>query len=1458
MPAPLHPHSHSDIIENGALNTLVSMARSKRYGSLRFLSAKILRVISEGCSGHIKHDGREVHLCGAEAVSALGRILSIDITSIRSFVENSSTSSGTSDLINDSLSNDFLTSTMAGPSKVTIQEVRFVLRALVNILHTSPAEESDAFLDTQLIACAQLIASGGIKSMLWISSMSANDCAALTRIANETNCYDIKADSCQVLSLLCPLLLIQNKQFPGTANWTPFVSSALVGFLQGHTLANVPDNDVRGVMPDIMHTALQGLNSLAHYYPLRTRIIDEFLPQLLDLLVNRNVADAASQVMVSLGFVVDSETSDAYLLGDKFNLSRSRWIQGMLGDEIRQILKQIWVPAVTANSQLLRENSEHSYYTNNELGALYRFLAQDQDTLSERDKIRQQFLSVYDGHSKSSPSGGLLRSSSSFGRKQKVMKRAMFRRSSHMEGVSSEVEALDRLWDRTTSSSEGISINGVKGINEHILSDFVGNNGGSGICSTASENNNFLSCHQYPLNSTQSERDWVLSHCQDFGKFTDAAPSLFLPDRATDLLRIYFPSTLIRDQVIPLSGFSPDDSFSFRAFTMPSGTYYSFRREGVLLFQECQNLQHQDRSHNTLCFRNSSYAGEFAESLLQALYMCPVIQGVSFSNDNFDENHDDSQYSQYAYQGTESLPFLVRAIPSSVTCLTFDNVLSDSAVLSLAHILKSVYEGVDDEETVGSASISVKASFHSLAITNSPHIKKSIFSSLVESLDGQSSPLQFLRTLDLSGNFLGDDVSAKVLSIALSSSSMIIKRLDLSKNDIGEGVAVRTVLQECALNRPKLEVLNMSQNNLGRGKGELAFQIAASMNDVLSKLVSINLSGNMLSDGFLAILGYAACATNCTLVNFDVSYNQFSSSSINGFLSRLHNISQTSITSKLAFIYLKGNEPHLTPNQDMVLNEIVSNNRQRIVRMHLKENNGSDESDSNTKLSSISDITGEISDRKLPPAQVMTVLFSAPLVWRKDGEDELHPIEILNFKLERSLLWQVFSEASRNIDLSFDNATTDRLQAVITKGSKCLHFSGHGHPQSLTFEDGSGGIHWLSVDVLKALIAGGSENGEPPFEFVFVSACHSALAGQSFIDSGVPHVVCCQQESQLMDNTALSFTRAFYLSLALGRSLKDSFEIGKHAVLSSATVPNPNEEMQKFMLLPEDGDHDVPIFTAEQVSEWPLSQKGRGQNDYLPSLPQGFIGRETDLYKTLNLVIDRRFVNIVGSTGMGRSSLASVLCQYIDDRKSTLLFNDIYYVKLKRSILERSSPIISLHKQLVSAGKVQTLSEETIDLVEVIQAILTSLIKDRALRALLVFDGIESLDQTTEAQDLYFFLGEVLDQTKNVHVLVTSNNSIGLSPLVTVGESVHSLGPLNFRNTVKLFAFHCPHLHSSRERKELVEELSRSEDDKVAGEIMSILGGGIPAKTFAIAYEMTPDGFQALKQIRMDSAAKAH
>ena len=92
----------------------------------------------------------------------------------------------------------------------------------------------------------------------------------------------------------------------------------------------------------------------------------------------------------------------------------------------------------------------------------------------------------------------------------------------------------------------------------------------------------------------------------------------------------------------------------------------------------------------------------------------------------------------------------------------------------------------------------------------------------------------------------------------------------------------------------------------------------------------------------------------------------------------------------------------------------------------------------------------------------------------------------------------------RDIALRFDYATTDSLRTALSFGCRSLHFSGHGHPQYLNFEDGRSGLQLVNVDMLSSLLGAGGLR----LDFVFVSACHSRKTGEAFIAAGVPHVVC--------------------------------------------------------------------------------------------------------------------------------------------------------------------------------------------------------------------------------------------------------------------------------------------------------------------------------------------------------------
>ena len=61
------------------------------------------------------------------------------------------------------------------------------------------------------------------------------------------------------------------------------------------------------------------------------------------------------------------------------------------------------------------------------------------------------------------------------------------------------------------------------------------------------------------------------------------------------------------------------------------------------------------------------------------------------------------------------------------------------------------------------------------------------------------------------------------------------------------------------------------------------------------------------------------------------------------------------------------------------------------------------------------------------------------------------------------------------------------------------------------------------------------------FQLVFLSACYSESVAAAVVKAGVPHVVVVKSEHDMLDKTALDFTRAFYRNLLKGHSVSQSF-----------------------------------------------------------------------------------------------------------------------------------------------------------------------------------------------------------------------------------------------------------------------------------------------------------------------------
>jgi CHAT domain/Leucine Rich repeat len=1496
----------SDIVNSGAIGSFIAIA-ANHEGKLRSMAIEAIRVLSEDTSPNRRTRSQ---LCEEGAAMALGRALKDGVTGLHNAMKPSRESIG-----------------LGGG--LSIDELHDALCALANILEpVQPGNSGTTKLrfvpsnsdPTQNLiqGCIETAESGGLDSLLWISSLPLTGAAFSNSTELTVQRVDLLEEACRSLASLSPLLLSKEPAGQGYARCADSIFEAFdrilmmdsMDFGENSSYASEEQYEHEAML-ELNISALRGLGALATAEPLKIKIVDKTLPCLLQMRnsqgMRSDVSNGVGQVFLSLGFEEDEIAvqvagSNPNLLADWFCLQRSLVIQAMARSEIRRMLLHIWkVPFAETKkdgvTRLIRETN-------------VRRTAEDKVSF---DSFAESFAEV-----------DLFES---------------FADDDYTEQVRHlMVRQYHEFYNMGTPARSTFDVATIENDQDEV---------------------SLLSRHMYPLNDTQTEIDWILGHDESIYSKTKGEPGIYVkvsaPAHVEALLDCCFPSRLLRNHLVPVFNLRPEATFNFRALTMPQRKYFSFRREGQLISRLCDKQAEAldfDDVHWTLGFMNSTFAGEFSETLVQALYLCPTIRGLSFGKnedyarlralDGDDEQSDD---------GSASLSNLVGSLPPWIHSLTFSNIFNDREVKTLVGIMETMGKLSSDQAAKASSmggygargrdsssSAQAQGKFFSFAICSSPRVSPEVWHSFFSLLGranilpqkAASSPLSSLKVLDLSFNNLGDETCSLLLELIHDpESGCSLEQLDLSGNGIRNGARMISVLRRYVEHhrfnvssgskndgsdwQSSLRNLNLSANNLGAGTA--AVDIVALLNHNALALKVLDLSSNGFESSNVEYeLIHALLASmehNTVLVHLNLSNNNFSPDLLDELLSQL---AETESECGIAFLGLDNITPPLSVLQESCLERFLHKCRRFVLQKSLNERDSALSSDmlrSGTllepdpnnlgyqKLSDLS-IIGEstvlanqesyfkstFDDAELQPGENMiTVLFSAPLVFTNERR-QLKPFAKLDFDMERELMWQCMKEASRDIELFFDNATHDRLLAAITKRCSCLHYSGHGHPSYLPFEDGGGGPNWFKVEDIQRLIA---REGAAPFKFVFVSACHSGLAGETFASAGVPHVVCCQQEFELKDTAALAFTRQFYLSLVIGHTVRESFEQGCKAVRATPNLRDSEKEMKKFLLLPKDGNHDVPIFNAKAVLEWPkvsarqlrsrsskrpksitrirnlhvggarsseLGVRNMMQEDPSPTPPQFFLGREVEMYYVLKAILCKRLVSVVAEPGLGRSSLVCALCHYINERASTIIaIERIYFVKAKRSRRFDGCRALmeQLLRKLVESGK-EDPPDPGVDMEDLFDFICKALKNEKAL---VVFDRMEYLENSDDAEEFPMLLSTLFRGTKNVKVLVTGSHPLGIPSLGGQVEYPFPLGPLTFENTLRLFANLCPHLHTAGERHKLFERLAtdgeqselRPGDSGISDRTKAIfktIGDGIPSRIEQAAYDISSDNLREL------------
>jgi Leucine Rich repeat len=1012
----LNPVVCSAIIDQGGIEYFVNITRMER-GKLRSMAVEALRVLSEDLSPSRQ---TRAELCYHGAAEALGLALSDGIESSRKQPSN-----------------------VGMPSLIDLGQLKDIhesLSALANVLDPLPEGVSVGYhLKSDgrdihkllLEGCRQTTSSGGLSALLFIASLRfiPIEGAQLENIHIDT--MFLLEEACRSLASVSPLLLSRQLAASGYAKWTDDVLISL-GMVanQLERCENRAENLEDSIL-EIQVNVLRCLGALARYEPLKTRIVDRLLPFLLKMSTARDggeSSNAANQTFQALGLsddeiAVQVSGNNAQLLADWFCLKRSCEIQAMARDEIRMLLKNIWREPLrecggsVATTQLNRVGSERSDVSSGTCSDLFEIALNESEPSSSKalEDIIRQYQEVY--------------------------------------GSSEPRPKLD-----AEAGSESLLVE-----------------------------------QSFPMDSTDNERKWILAH---ESVLRETGATLVRPaPHVGELLRRMFPSTLIRDRVAPWNNLRPKSSFQFRGFMMPKRRYFSFRREGQLLSRLCQMesaLCESSDVHWTLGFLNSSFAGEFSESLVQALYMCPMIIGLSFSQTGAVAGADDPEVN-VDDGGSAMVSSLVGSLPPWIFSLTFDGLLNDRVMKSLVKVLETMGRlTAGHTDQLGSISHSSRSKndqsqgrFSFLAVRRSPKIQKDSWKSFfrllghTEIVSSKSAPrpLSTLKVLDLSGNRLGDDLCAAVLLLAHDKDSgCTLEEVDLSGNCIGDASSVLKVLREYVNQhryqqhtgrattkkrwKSHLHTLVLADNDLHTGRAWLEF-LYMLKNDALElQVLDISNNGLVLGDheDDLCDAAVSALLKSTSLRRLNLSKNAFSQRSLDQLLQALALATNDSV---LSFLDIEGNVPSLSEQQKSLLASFLSRTRKNLVQRSLNSHKEVEVlSDSSAEIASpslmvavqaeesVDALTSNASSSKQGKPELwenmITVLFSAPLVFFNDREIAT-PFEKLDFAMEREILWQCLKEASREIDLFFDNATADRLLTAISKRCTCLHYSGTYH-----------------------------------------------------------------------------------------------------------------------------------------------------------------------------------------------------------------------------------------------------------------------------------------------------------------------------------------------------------------------------------------------------------------------------
>jgi len=434
---------------------------------------------------------------------------------------------------------------------------------------------------------------------------------------------------------------------------------------------------------------------------------------------------------------------------------------------------------------------------------------------------------------------------------------------------------------------------------------------------------------------------------------------------------------------------------------------------------------------------------------------------------------------------------------------------------------------------------------------------------------------------------------------------------------------------------------------------------------------------------------------------------------------------------------------------------------------------------------------------------LLAYLFASPLTRAGGQVNELvesgEEVEALEVEKEAETFRRRFEDLGRRVRLRVSVATREVLndlhyrQAVAGESANApdvVHFTCHGFRDGfLALEDATGNLDRLSESDLRDMLG----RGQHRTKLVFVSACYSEVTGKAFQEAGIPHVVAVRRSVQVADKVSSEFAVNFYTALLTGATVRAAFDNASNCIQLTPGRDNAWRERQrgKFLLLPHDADHDVKIFGTvprggfEDVSvPAPLSSS--------PHVTPRFVGRRVLMQSVVRAVLVERtrWVTLYGPAGIGKSSLAIHVCNFLCDRRHC---KGVLFVPLGRppgtGFPLRASLIrnICMHAPdgtgLASLGK----GASDADLFAALQRLTVQSNCDGPL--LIILDRCEGWTSGAPGRELASFISDLIADTCNIALICTTSGP--LSPDSVSEERLLPVGPLSTSHAAHLLVKRC-------------------------------------------------------------------